>query len=47
MKDLPEWIQNRIRESRTYQQLLNPPEASDSVADDFSVIDDGDGDIPF
>lgn len=49
MGDLPEWMQNRIRESRTYRELRDPKEneAADNASDDFAVIDAGDGDIPF
>lgn len=49
MGELPEWMQNRIRESRTYRELHNPTEkeADGNSSDAFSVIDDGDGDIPF
>ena len=49
MQKLPEWIQNKIRESITYQQMMNPQhmaapdESGEEYADDF----DESGDIPF
>ena len=49
MQNLPEWIQNKIRESITYQQMVNPAhavaavEGSEQYEDDF----DDSGDIPF
>lgn len=47
MKELPEWIQNRIRESSTYRDMITPPGDGTQGTDDFSIIDDGDGDILF
>lgn len=47
MKELPEWIQNRIRESATYKALTQPDKAvTDASRDEFEVIDGG-NDIPF
>lgn len=49
MQKLPEWIQNKIRESITYKQMMNPQhtaapdESGEEYADDF----DESGDIPF
>lgn len=50
MQNLPEWIQNKIRESITYQQMMNPSHAGavmesgeEYTEDDF----DESGDIPF
>lgn len=45
MQQLPEWIQNRIRESETYKDLTRPKDAEGftDVSDEIS----SDGDLPF
>ena len=47
MTKLPEWVQNRIKESETYKAMLRPDASvTEAAGDDFSVIDDSE-DLPF
>jgi len=51
MQELPEWIQNKIRESITYQQMINPQHEPEQVqrasdSDGFEELD-SDADVPF
>ena len=47
MTKLPEWVQNRIKESETYKEMLRPDASvTEAAGEDFSVIDDSE-DLPF
>lgn len=47
MTKLPEWVQNRIKESETYKAMLRPDASvTEAAGEDFSLIDDSE-DLPF